>query len=188
MARSRRKVTVRAVKEDDWPALRELRLAALRTDPLAFGSTIDREERYPPEHWQERARQASGSRAVTVVAEENAGGLAGMGGIFSDGESFHAWGMWVRPERRRLGLGAAILDALLDWLAQRFPGASLLLEVNPLQEAAVRLYRSRGFEPTGVERSLGHDPPAIAIEMLRRPSRRGEAQLIAPPTDVSAGK
>jgi len=165
-------VSVRVIREEEWAAVRELRLEALRTDPLAFGSTIEREEAFPPELWQDRARQAQGPRSVTVVAEAPTGVLVGMGGIYSDETAFHVVAMWVRPDHRSQGLGAALLDALLDWHDRRSPPAlPLTLEVNPRQESALRLYRSRGFEPTGVERSLGHHAPEMTLEMVRRPSR-----------------
>ena len=159
---------VRRVIPEDWSALRDLRLESLRTDPLAFGSTLDRELGFPSERWQERAKDGAISpRSATFVAVAPDGRLAGMAGtMLTDVPRVLAvWGMWVRPEARGKGLGGKLLDALLAWGRCTHPGSTVRLEVNPEQVAAVHLYESRGFSPTGRERPLGHHAPALCREM-----------------------
>jgi len=158
---------LRRLLPDDWTAFRELRLAALASDPLAFGSTVEREHAYPDERWREWARRGSAEpREATFVAVLPTGELVGMVGVFSEGERLQLWGMWVRPSVRRHGLGRALLGAALDWAAASCPGSVVLLEVNPELLPAVKTYRSAGFDFTGVERPLGHHAPAVVRQMV----------------------
>ncbi len=161
---------VRRVRPEEPGLFRSLRLRALETDPLAFGSTLARESAYPPERWATWTREgAEGERTATWVAETANGEPVGMAGVFFlDGE-FHVWGMWVAPPFRGTGWGGRLLDELLRWVATTLSGARVRLEVNPEQEAAVRTYLSRGFRFTGSPRPLGHHPPAAVREMVRPP-------------------
>jgi ribosomal protein S18 acetylase RimI-like enzyme len=162
---------VRRLRPEEWPAFRELRLAALRTDPLAFGSTASREAGYPDGKWQDWAlRGSTGTREVTFVVTVPSGQLVGMAGAFWKDERFHLWGMWVHPSWRGQGLGRDLLDAILYWLDERFPGCGVLLDVNPDQVSAVRTYLGCGFHFNGVEQPLGHDPPAVTRQMIRGPA------------------
>src|SRR5690606_15076637 len=52
--------------------------------------------------------------------------------------------MYVRPEARRSGTGAALLAALED-RARRLGANRLVLETGPRQHAALRLYERAGF-------------------------------------------
>jgi ribosomal protein S18 acetylase RimI-like enzyme len=163
-------VRVRRLRADEWAAFRELRLAALRADPLAFGSTASREAAYPDARWQDWAvRGGSGSREATFVAEEPLGRLVGMAGAFPDNARHHLWGMWVHPSCRGRGIGRALLVTLLGWIDVGFPGTEVLLDVNPDQASAVTIYLATGFIFEGGEQPLGHDPPAVTRRMIRRP-------------------
>ena len=54
---------VRRISPDDAELLRVVRLRALETDPLSFGSTYEREAAYPDERWREWAE----ARAPTTT-------------------------------------------------------------------------------------------------------------------------
>lgn len=160
--------TVRRIVPEDWPALRELRLAGLRADPLAFGSHYAREEESAPLKWQNWAlRGSTGTSESIYVAENDPGGLVGMIGAYLEEERFHVWGMWVRPEQRGRGIAGDLLDTLTSWIAATRRPGPIFLEVNPTQRAAVALYAGRGFVRSGRTRPLGHHPPAIVEEMTR---------------------
>ncbi|MFB6159790.1 MAG: GNAT family N-acetyltransferase [Haloferacaceae archaeon] len=63
----------------------------------------------------------------------------------------------VAPDRRRRGHGGALLDALLA-RADR-----VTVRVAPDNEAALALYRSRGFERVGREPDAFADGPALVL-------------------------
>jgi ribosomal protein S18 acetylase RimI-like enzyme len=168
-----REFTVRPLRLSDLAAFRELRLQALATDPSAFGSTWARESKDPDSRWEERVHRTVGSTTEALwVAESPDGSLLGMLGMFVEEGRDHAhlWGMWVRPEHRRRGVGAALLDSLLAHADKVWKTPELKLDANPSQEAAVRLYRSRGFVPTGRTQPLGHREGELIEEWVRRSS------------------
>ncbi|MFZ0699974.1 MAG: N-acetyltransferase [Thermoplasmata archaeon] len=167
-------ISIRRIHPEDWDALRAVRLAALESDPLAFGSNLRREQESDPVKWKNWAtRGSSGTREAIYVAVNEPGQMVGMIGTFTEDEQPHVWGMWVHPKSRGKGVGGRLLDSLLSWLASVAPSRTILLEVNPTQIAATALYVGRGFVRTGRTRPLGHSPPAIVEEMARKPPAQG---------------
>lgn len=165
------RVGVRRVLADDWRELKRLRLAALATDPAAFGSTLEVEAAFGDEVWIGRARESATSdqRATWVACAED-GRMVGMVGAHVEGQVASLFGTWVDPAVRGAGVGGRLLDALVVWLEARHPAATISLSVNPALAAAVRLYESRGFTPTGASKAIDHTPGARCAEMIRRRS------------------
>jgi ribosomal protein S18 acetylase RimI-like enzyme len=169
-AASRPGVTVRRVVASEWTRLRELRLQALATDPLAFGSTVDEEARFDETRWRERAeRGATAEGSGQWVAESPSGEPIGMIVVAEAEGAVNIFSMWVAPSHRGQGIGARLLETGLAWARGRFPGRPVRLDVNPKQAPAVRLYESHGFHPTGRSRPLGHTAGESVREMLRPP-------------------
>jgi ribosomal protein S18 acetylase RimI-like enzyme len=161
-------IVVRRLRGPEWGEFRKLRLDALKSDPMAFGSSLVRESTYTAQKWKEWCRDgASGDRNATFVAVSSAGELIGMVGTFTAEGTPHVWGMWTRPEWRNRGVGRELLVQLLRWVEPRRPGRPIILDVNPSQVAAVRIYTDLGFAFHGGEEPLGHDPPATVRQMLR---------------------
>ena len=157
---------VREAREEEWEAYRDLRLASLASDPLAFGSTLERERPFPPEKWRERLRRdRSTPGTATWVAIDRTGEFVGTAAIAEFEGALHLFAMWVAPAVRGRGVGRQILDAALERVQSARSGASVVLEVNPRQEAAVHLYEARGFRRTGRSSPLGHTAGEVVIEM-----------------------
>ena len=166
--------TVRRVRAEEWEQLRDLRLRALRSDPHAFATTFAEAKARTERQWRDWARNgATSERNCMVVAERAPGPLLGLGAVFLTESHFTLVSMWVDPSARGRGIGGAIVESLLAWAERSIPGVEVRLDVNPEQEAAVALYRSHGFQETGVEEPLGHSPPAMVRQMIRpgRPVR-----------------
>jgi GNAT superfamily N-acetyltransferase len=71
--------------------------------------------------------------------------------------------MFVGPEARGRGVGAALVDAVVGWARAR--GAEgLCLWVTATNASAIALYARCGFQNSGARRSLPHSP---AVDMLR---------------------
>jgi ribosomal protein S18 acetylase RimI-like enzyme len=171
--RRRPGVVVRRLRISEEAEFRELRLRALATDPAAFGSSFERESQYPEEKWTDwTVRGATSPSEATWVAEAPDGRLVGMIGVFSKEEVFHLWGLWVLSSHRGAGIGSALVDALIAWTGASRPTAELRLHVAPSQRAAIRLYLSRGFLPTGAVEPMMSQPGAVAEEFLRKPGPR----------------
>lgn len=94
-----------------------------------------------PKDERQAAGAVSGSWAFRHVRLD--GEAVGMGRVVGDGGwYFLVADMAVRPAHQGRGIGAAILDALLDEIRDRAPGGYVTLTADP---PGRRLYESRGF-------------------------------------------
>jgi RimJ/RimL family protein N-acetyltransferase len=164
--------------------LRELRLAALRDAPGAFGATLAEDEARPAPDWE---MLGGGPGAVFV-----GGDWEGMAAVFVEGEEPRLWGMWVAPAARGRGLGRALVEAVIGWARDR-AFARLRLGVTAAAPDALRLYERLGFARTGAARPLRPDSSLceheLALELHPRPRRiETERLLLRPfePGDLAA--
>lgn len=165
-----RDVVVRQILSDEWKPYSELRLRALKSDPLAFGSTYEREQAFPAEKWRKLTRTSTDPpRSATWVAVDRTQKFVGIVVVAEIDSTLHVFAMWVEPHLRKKGLGGRLLDAALAWSDEWCTGRPLVLEVNPRQVGAVRLYESRGFRATGKASPLVHTPGEQVVEMVRSP-------------------
>lgn len=156
-------MTVRILTPDDAEAFAALRLLGLEQHPEAFATSAD--------DW----RQAPASRAVAQLAPTEVAAGRFVVGAFDDaqGDAGRArlvgligirrearasvrhkasvWGLFVRPESRRRGLGGALLDAALVEARRNEGLAYLRIVLTIPNEPAERLLASRGFVRYGVE-------------------------------------
>jgi GNAT superfamily N-acetyltransferase len=165
-------VVVRRIRGDEWPELRALRLRALADAPMAFGSTLAREEAFPEQVWRERAAEgAAGAARVTFIAEQDgewvglATGLAGDPEDRDDPRSVLV-GMFVAPTRRERGIGTQLVEAVVAW-AQSRRAIGISLRVNATNGPAIALYEKCGFRRTGQFKPLGHSPAITELQMAR---------------------
>src|SRR4029077_10835232 len=114
---------------DEWLQLRALRLRALAETPLAFGSTLAREEAFSETVWQERA--AGGSDRATFAAEQDgrwvgvATGLAA--GTDDPQQAFPMLvGMFVDASARQQGVGAELVERVTAWAKEQGAGRLVL--------------------------------------------------------------
>ena len=156
---------VRETGMDDWPALREIRLAALRDAPDAFASTYPREETLDEAAW--RARIARGGCFLAYVPEISASEPVGLaGGYEAEPGTVGLISMWVRPQARGHGVGEALIAAVLDW-AQARHARSVHLWVTETNQPARGLYERCGFKPTGECQPLPSTPVLGELAMAR---------------------
>ncbi len=184
---------IRTTRADEWQKIKALRLAALR-DPMAsiaFLETYENASAQPDSHWQERARNnAEGISVVTFVAEGPDGEWAGSVTVLVEvpGQDTvfgrpttvpqtHVVGVYVRPEHRGTGIAQELFRAAIDWAwAYPYAGGSgierVRLYVHERNGRAEALYRSLGFERTGVTVPMEGDPSATEYELaLWRPGQ-----------------
>ncbi len=156
-------VVVREVKPDDWEALRDVRLAALREAPSAFGSSYAREASFTEEQWRGRINDRSVTYFAYLPENPEPAGLAGV--YVADGVA-DVVSMWVRPSARGHAVGEALIGATADWAKAR-DHAWLLLWVTESNAPARKLYERCGFTLTGERQPLPSDPAIPEIRMRR---------------------
>jgi RimJ/RimL family protein N-acetyltransferase len=162
---------IRRTQPDDWRPLRELRLAALEESPDSFGSTLEREREGDEAHWGGWITgEGWGGDVATFVADDE-GRFVGMATGFDPGDEpgvVHLFGMWVRPERRREGIGRELVNAIVGWATGRAGVDHIVLRVTISNDAAVRLYASCGFVPTTDPPEPLREGSAVSTQTMRR--------------------
>jgi GNAT superfamily N-acetyltransferase len=143
-------VHIRRIEPGDSDLLRRIRLAALLDAPFAFASLHADEASRPHAKWCELAKaRASGFDQATFLALVSDEVVGIVGGFRPESDStVELVSMWTAPGARRLGVGADLVRALLSW-ATAGGARSVELWVTEDNAAAVRLYQSLGFVPTG---------------------------------------
>ncbi|MFF5013985.1 GNAT family N-acetyltransferase [Streptomyces sp. NPDC001165] len=173
---------IRAIRPDDWPAVKQLRLDALRDPaaPVAFLETYEQAMDQPDEFWQGRATRsgegATGARqfiaeapdgtwAGTVVMLIEEAGTNDWAGFPVERRQGHVVGVFVRPEHRGNGLIKALFDAAVEWGWQQDAERVRLLvhEDNPRAQGA---YRKLGFVPSGVTVPVEHQGEQKELEFV----------------------
>jgi GNAT superfamily N-acetyltransferase len=156
---------IRRIGADEGLRLRALRLRALADAPLAFGSTLAREETFPESVWHERA--ASGARGgdrITLVAEHDGQWIGIATGLARDPDDTDD--PRPAPEARQRGVGRALVEAVVAWARQR-QAAALGLWVTSVNAPAIALYTACGFRRTGETKPLAHTPSVSEWRMVR---------------------
>ena len=99
--------------------------------------------------------------AVALVAEDDGGAVGYVLGrvIVDEGEILS---IAVVPERRRLGIGRRLLDAMMTMLVARGAHAAWL-EVRMSNDAARAMYESAGFAAAGVRPDYYRRPDEDAL-------------------------
>lgn len=161
-------VLVRFAASDEWERARELRLRALAEAPDSFGSTLEGEREATEADWRGWVTGWADSTNAMVIAEVDGVwiGMAVGSRAGADADA-HLYGMWVEPGRRRDGVGASLVEAVLGW-ALSWGAASVILSVTEANDGAVRFYDHLGFEDTGERHPLREGSELVA-RILRRP-------------------
>jgi GNAT superfamily N-acetyltransferase len=176
------KYLVRAIRTDEWPAVKALRLRALQ-DPiahLAFLETYEDAAAKPDSFWQDRAvGAAEGSTGVRqFIAEDPAGewvgtvtvlmeepGTTDWAGCPVDRSQGHVVGVYVRPEHRGCGLTEVLFDEAVQW-AWESGVDRVRLFVHEDNGRAQRFYRRFGFVPSGHTVPMSGHPEQTELEYV----------------------
>jgi GNAT superfamily N-acetyltransferase len=157
---------IQRLRADQWPLLRELRLAALRDAPAAFGQSIENALAQPDDEWISAARSASaGDRRAWFVALLDGRAVGLVQARRRLPHDCLVFSMWVAPRARRAGAGRALLEAVDTW-AGRWGARRVVLWVIAGNDAAMRFYLDIGFEPleAGEDAESGALYGALALD------------------------
>lgn len=140
--------TLQRLTDWDMAAFRTIRLDGLKRHPAAFGADYDTERHQPDAFFAARLRE----NCVLAGADDRGrlGGIVGVRFNAAQKQRHYAtiWGMYLCPEWRGSGLAKALLTAAI---AEASECCCLKLAVSTTNTAAVRLYRSAGFQTYGTD-------------------------------------
>ncbi|HEY1640233.1 MAG TPA: GNAT family N-acetyltransferase [Streptosporangiaceae bacterium] len=160
---------IQVLTPDDWPAWRELRLAALAESPHQFGARLAdwQGKGDQPERWRARLEIPGSVNFMATHAGQPAGMVSGVPGP-ADGV-IQLISMWVSPAARGTGTGRRLIAELIAWAAGT--GASLMrLEVRQDNAAAIGLYERSGFGRAGLTDGIaGNGMPDLVMTQALTP-------------------
>jgi RimJ/RimL family protein N-acetyltransferase len=172
------------VLPEEWPAVKELRLKALRDPaaPIAFLETHEAAVERPDEFWIRRAAGGGDGQpqAQMFVAQAPDGRLTGSVTLFLEGPDSplaafdgavqqrqgHLVGVYVTPEQRGTGLIGQLIAAALEWAWGDGDLPRVRLFVHERNGRAAAAYRKAGFAYTGDSAVLAGVEGGRELEML----------------------
>ena len=165
---------IRALNTGDAEQFFELRRLALHDAPFAFAASPEDDLACSAASAGEILSRATQSLVFGAFEQR----LLGMLGLYRDrhakaAHKAHLWGMYIRPEARRQGLGRGLLGAAVAYGRSLDGVSTLRLSVSETAGEAKALYESVGFQVWGVEpEALRHDGRAarefhMALDLTR---------------------
>ena len=162
-------VTIRATTEDDWEAIRSLRLEMIRDTPRGFAERLADAERQDEQEWRLRGRRGNAENSTSIVAIDADGTWVGAMGGWIPNPSIGPLlvGVYIAPSRR--GRSAGVTDRMLDVIEEWADthGSTLRLTVHEQNRRAQAFYRRRGYDLTGTITDYALDPNQQELEMMR---------------------
>lgn len=140
-------MTVRKLPASRWKEYRDLRLEALKTDPIAFGSSYEEEVKLSKEEWKRRVKDV-----LFALSENKPVGMI----VFrfqSKIKTKHIaniYGVYVKKEYRGRGIGSKLLESAIMAIKKDKNIIKIDLNVNPKQKSAATLYKKYGFKTIGI--------------------------------------
>ncbi|MGH2453471.1 MAG: GNAT family N-acetyltransferase [bacterium] len=143
-------IQIRRLAPADALLYRDTRLEALRSDPVAYGSTFEAENARPLSWFSDRL---SGSNVFGAFRDSELVGIVEL--FIEEGKKVaHKGllrGMYVQPGSRKAGVGRRLVETIIDFARKRVE--LIQLAVVSDNEQARRLYASLGFLEYGIERN-----------------------------------
>lgn len=139
-------IEIKKLNEDRWQDFRDLRLEALKTEPIAFSNSDEEEQVLPEPVWRERIKNV-----IFAMSDNKPVGMAGnfRSNRIKTNHVCEIYGMYVRKEYRSQGIGKKLLEAMLEEIQNLKGVTKIKIGVNPAQKAAEHLYWKYGFKAAG---------------------------------------
>jgi ribosomal protein S18 acetylase RimI-like enzyme len=158
-------ITLEPITMCNADLFKQIRLRALKEDPLAFGSTYARESQFTEADWSLRINRWSGETGIGFLAMDG-NAPCGIAGVLLDQLTPRAElvSMWTAPTHRKQGVGRRLVEEITRWTSQRkVPQLHLMVTSN--NAAAHAFYQRLNFTPTGRTIPYPNDPTLHEIEM-----------------------
>jgi RimJ/RimL family protein N-acetyltransferase len=167
-------ISIRQLTENDWREFAQVRLKALVTDPLVFGSSYEKESQFTEADWRSRLEPSDDSAVFMLFDDETPIGITGVS-VFRDdptGETAILWGSWLEADFRGKGLSGLIYNARLDW-AKRHPSIKRIIVSHRASNLASKYANQKhGFSFTGTHEKVwtdGATEDEVCYELYLKP-------------------
>ena len=141
-------ILIRRLLVGEGALFRGIRLAALKADPKAFGSSYESALKRTSESWDAQAdASAAGDLRATFLAfdGESAVGITAFYRDASDPSRGELLQVWVDSRFRGIGLAGRLMEEALSWA--RGVGVELALAgVSTTNHRVIAFYEKHGFE------------------------------------------
>lgn len=114
-------ISIRQLTENDWQEFSQIRLQALQTDPLVFGSNYEKESQMTEADWRGKLR-AEDNAIFLIYENKTPIGITCVSVDRNDATKKTAllWGSWLAPDFRGKGLSELMYQNRINW-AKRQP-------------------------------------------------------------------
>ena len=142
---------IEVLTPDQWQEYRGIRLKALKTDPVAFGESYEREEKKSEQEIREKLEDPNRKAYIIKIGDKVCALAVAslvLPGHVNHQANIHA--VFTDPDFRRLGLGSKLLGKILNDLHSNPITSRVSLSVGVEQEAARKMYEKLGFKEFGI--------------------------------------
>ena len=149
---------------NEWPRLRNLRLASLKENPEAFGGQLDSESVFSETQWREKFVKLDFIIASVDGVDVGLMSIEVLKGDY--GATCWIGGCWTNPDYRGQGALRALFEFVDDhaldkgWQRQG-------LGVWTDNERAISAYKALGFSVAGEKRASERQPGRFYMHMVR---------------------
>jgi ribosomal protein S18 acetylase RimI-like enzyme len=160
---------VRALTREDAPSFQSLRLSALKLSPSLFASSYEDEKHRSPDDVIDRVMQTENQAVIGAFTEDQ---LIGIVGVRRDlfpqhRHKAHVWGMYVAPGYRGAGVSRMLMSEAIGFAKNMRDVTQVHLAVASANDIAIRLYRSLGFEESGIADDAFDDDLCMCLRFTR---------------------
>lgn len=144
-------IICRPFERDEWGALRDIRLEALKTEPGVYTSTYQKEKDLSEERWRDTAQ--SDNCVVFGLFADKPIGMIGIATLGDDpsGESAVLWGTYIKSAFRGNGLSGPLYKTSIAYAAQRKDWQRIVISHRNSNEPSKRPTLAHGFKYTHTE-------------------------------------
>jgi GNAT superfamily N-acetyltransferase len=157
-------LSVEELSPDDWQRLRDIRLAALRSDSHAFGGNLEAESAMTENEWRAKFEIFTGLVAMLDGVDIGFMSVENLAGDF--GSTCWVGSCWVDPEFRKLGALRSLFQYVDDHAIER-DWAIQGLGVWVDNYSAIAAYEKLGFVMMGEKQESTRKPGLYYQRMLR---------------------
>lgn len=163
-------IEIRQIGPDDLAAYKAIRASALENNPEAFGMTLGMfKKRDDNTHIQGLQKTYTDPHSATFLAfdSDNPVGMAGI--VRQENPKMRhkafLWGMYISASHRGQGIGAKLVENILDVAKKSDTIIQVHLTVVSENAGAIQLYKKFGFETWGKEPRAFKTPDGYADEL-----------------------